>query len=130
MSGHASQAEALAAAKDIIAPWTQACLDRDWDKLLSMCTKDIVFMPQGMPPVSGDEVRPWLESFPTITAMSWDVERLEASDDIAFLNGPLRQTLEMEEGTHQSDGKFCDLMRREADGQWRFAVIMWSENHS
>lgn len=26
------------------------------------------------------------------------------------------------------DGKYCDLMRREADGAWRLAVIMWSPN--
>jgi len=120
----------MAAIKDIIGPWTQACLDRDWDTLLSMCTKDIVFMPQGMPPVSGDALRPWLDTFPTITAMTWDVDSLEASDDIAFLHGPVRQTLQMKEGVHESDGKFCDLMRREADGKWRFAVIMWSENHT
>ena len=36
---------ALAALKDLIEPWTNACLTRDWDALLGMCTADIVFMP-------------------------------------------------------------------------------------
>lgn len=130
MATRTSQAETRAAVQALIQPWSQAAVDRDWDKLLSMCTEDIVFMPHGSPPISGDAVRPWLESFPTITAMSWDVASLEEADDIAFLRGPVQQTLETEDGVHQVDGKYCDLMRRGADGQWRFAVIIWNENQA
>jgi ketosteroid isomerase-like protein len=120
----------MATVRDYIEPWCQACMDRDWDKLLSMCTADIVFMPHGLPPVSGDGVRPWLDSFPAVTAMSFDVESVEASEGIAFVRGGVQQTLQMEEGVHEVDGKYCDLMRREADGQWRFAVIIWNENRA
>lgn len=130
MGAGAAQAEAMAAVQNLIHPWNQAILDRDWDELLSMCTDDIVFMPHGEPPVSGDAVRPWLEAFPTVTAMSWDVADLEAAEDIGFVRGSVQQTLEMEEGVYEVDGKYCDLVRREADGQWRFAVIIWNENRS
>lgn len=130
MATRTSRAEAMAAVQEIIQPWSQACIDRDWDKLLSMCTEDIVFMPQGTPPVSGAAVRPWLESFPAVTAMSWDVASLEQAEDIAFLRGSVQQTLETDEGVHEVDGKYCDLMRRGADGQWRFAVICWNENRA
>lgn len=121
---------ATLATGNMIQPWNQAIVDRDWDEMLSMCTEDIVFMPHGEPSVSGDEVLPWLEGFPTVTAMSWDVASLEAAEDIAFLRGSVQQTLETEDGVYEVDGKYCDLIRREADGQWRFAVIIWNENRS
>lgn len=130
MATRASHAETLAAVQNLIQPWCQAGVDGDWDKLLSMCTDDVVFMPHGAPPVSGDALRPWLDSFPKITAMSWDVDALEEAEDIAFLRGSVQQTLETEDGVYQVDGKYCDLMRREADGQWRFAVVIWNENRS
>ena len=119
---------AAAAVSKMIGPWTRACLDRDWDALLGMCTSDIVFMPPGEAPVSGAAARAWLEAFPPIKRMSWEVTSLEAAEDQAFLRGPVRQTLEIEGVDEVFDGKFCDLMRREEDGAWRFAVIMWSSN--
>ena len=130
MGSETTQAEAMAAVQDLIEPWCQAIRDRDWDAMLSMCTDDITFMPHGEPPVSGDAIRPWLEAFPTVTAMSWDVAALEAAGDIAFVRGSVQQTLEMEGGDYHVDGKYCDLVRREADGRWRFAVIIWNENRS
>lgn len=122
-----TEAAAAAVAK-MIDPWTKACIDRDWDTLLGMCTSDIVFMPPGQGPVSGAAVRPWLEAFPPIRGMSWDVVSLEAAEDLAFLRGPVRQTLVLEGQDELFDGKYCDLMRREEDGAWRFAVVMWSSD--
>jgi len=119
---------ALAALKDIIEPWTNACLERDWDALLGMCTADIVFMPSGEPSKTGPEVRPWLEGFPEITEMSWDVSTVEAEGSLAFARGPVKQTLRVDGKDQVVDAKFCDLLRKESDGQWRFAVIAWSPN--
>ena len=39
----------------LVAPWVQACLDRDWDALLALCTDDGVFAPPGALSVSGEE---------------------------------------------------------------------------
>jgi uncharacterized protein (TIGR02246 family) len=130
MASTASQGAARAAVQELIQPWTQACLSRDWDGLLSMCTSDIVFMPHGSPPISGSAVRPWLDSFPTIKAMSWDVKNVEAEGDLAFVSGAVQQTLEIDGKRQEVDGKYCDLFRREADGRWRFAVIIWNENRA
>lgn len=127
MSQDATQS-ALAAVKEIIDPWTKACLKRDWDALLGMCTSDVVFMPSGEPPQTGPALRPWLEAFPEITQMSWDVSSLEAEGSLAFLRGPVKQTLRTDGEEVVVDGKFADLMRKERDGKWRFAVIAWSPN--
>lgn len=130
MASSDTHAEAMAAVQDMIQPWSQAIVDRDWDQLLSMCTSDIVFMPEGQPSVSGDAVRPWLEEFPSVSEMSWGVDSLEASEDFAFLRGWAKQTFETDEGRSHLDGKYCDLMRRGPDGKWRFAVIIWNANNA
>jgi len=116
------------AIEQMVEPWNRACLARDWDALLGMCTEDVVFMPSGAPPVSGKELRPWLEEFPEITRMSWSIAAIEEAGDLAFIRGPVRQTLVQDGETIEFDGKYCDLARRGSDGRWRFAVIMWSPN--
>ncbi len=122
---HTSAANAI---QELIQPWTSACLQRDWDALLSMCTDDIVFMPPGAPAVTGETVRPWLDTFPTIKAMSWEVEHVEATEEWAFVRGPVAQMLAIDGKEILFDGKYCDLVRRGNDGVWRFAVIIWNAN--
>ena len=118
--------DAAAAVAKIIEPWNQACLDRDWDTLLSMCTDDVVFMPPGAAEVTGEEVRPWLDSFPVIRAMEWSVGDLEENGDVAHLRGPLRQTVEIDGQPEEFEGKYCDVMKKGSDGQWRFSLIIWN----
>jgi ketosteroid isomerase-like protein len=32
------------AIRAMVEPWTKACVERNWDRLLSMCTDDIIFL--------------------------------------------------------------------------------------
>jgi len=52
---------AASAIPELVEPWTRACLARDWDAVLGMCTDDVVFSPPNEPLVEGQAVRPWLE---------------------------------------------------------------------
>jgi len=85
-------------------------MERDWDALLAMCTKDIAFMPPGGSLVTGDEVRSWLESFPLVKEMSWSIDRIEEVGDVALLRGPVRQLLEIEGREEDFDGKYFDVI--------------------
>lgn len=116
------------AIEDLIQPWIRACVDRDWDALLAMCTEDIVFMPPGDSLVTGAGVRPWLESFPVVKDMSWRIDRMEDMGDVALLRGPVRQILEIDGRDEEFDGKYFDVMRRTPDGTWRFDLIIWNRN--
>ena len=78
-----------------IAPWTKACLDRDWDGLLAMCTDDVVFAPPGEPPVSGDKLRSWLDSFPIMKAFKFNVDRIDVGGDLATAVGGGTWTLDL-----------------------------------
>lgn len=123
-----TNSDALTAAQNIIEPWNRAAINRDWDALLSMCTEDMVFMPPGAPPVSGEAIRPWLDAFPVIRDMNWSIDYIKESGDLAYLRGPVSETLEIEGQIVEFVGKYCDVMVRGADGQWRLSLVMWSAN--
>jgi ketosteroid isomerase-like protein len=84
-----------AALRALIAPWTAACLRQDWDSLLQMCTDDIIFMPPNAPAAQGGAVRQWLEGFPPISGMAWDIEHMEGAGDLAVLRGWVTMTLDV-----------------------------------
>jgi ketosteroid isomerase-like protein len=119
----------VSAIEGMIEPWTQACLNGDWDALLGMCTEDIVFMPPGEPSVSGDAVRPWLGGL-VIRSMSWSIDQVEVRGDVAYLRGPVAEVLEIDGQEERFNGKYSDLMRRGEDGAWRFSVIMWNSDEA
>jgi ketosteroid isomerase-like protein len=114
----------------IIEPWTRACLERDWDALLGMCADDVAFSPPNEPLVQGDSVRPWLDGFPEIKAMAWDIDYIEGAGDLAWLRGWVRMTLALPGQVVTFDGKYTDVARKQPDGSWRFALVMWSSNEA
>ena len=98
--------------------------------LLALCTDDVVFSPPNEPLVEGTAVRPWLEGFPAITTMGWDIDHLESTGDLAWLRGWVRMDLDIGGQAVSFNGKYTDVARRGADGQWRMAVVMWSSNEA
>ena len=66
----------------LVAPWVQACLDRDWDALLALCTDDVVFAPPGEPSVSGEEsLKTWLDDFPVMTAFEFSLPPMAKNEN-------------------------------------------------
>ena len=121
-------AQDIASIHRMIEPWNKACIKRDWDALLSMCTDDVIFLPPQDKPIQGVTIRGWLNRFPTIKSMWWDIKYLEGRGDLAFVRGAVRQTLVIDGQDILFDGKYSDTMRKDADGVWRFASIMWNSN--
>jgi len=74
-----------AAIRAMIEPWINACLGRDWDGLLAMCTDDVIFLPPNEPTVQGAGVRRWLDDFPTIREMAFEIDHLEGVGHLASL---------------------------------------------
>lgn len=114
--------------RDTQAPWKEAALARDWDAMLDMCTDDMVFMPPGEPSVSGDDLRPWLESFPVIREFDTDFEDVVVSGELAVASGSVRMSLEIDGERVPFDGKFTDVFRKGADGTWRYRRVIWNSN--
>jgi ketosteroid isomerase-like protein len=93
-----------------------------------MCTDDMVFLPPDEPTVEGGVVRRWLDNFPAIKAMSLDIDRVEGTGHLACVRGSVRMTLEVSGQQLAFDGKYTDLFRKQPDGTWRFALVMWNSN--
>lgn len=109
-----------------VATWIKACLDRDWDALLEMCTDDVVFAPPGEPGVAGSEVRAWLEAFPVMKEFSWDFDRIEVSGALATGVGRGTWTLDLEGQEVSMSFKFADVFRKAEDGTWLYAHVIWN----
>lgn len=125
----ATDAKVMAELEEMIEPWNKACISRDWDALLAMCTDDIAFMSQGEPIVEGKAVRPWLDAFPVVKAMTWSIDHVDTEGDLACIRGPGRQTLVIDGKTVNNEFKFCDVAHRGPDGAWRFSSIIWNMDH-
>jgi ketosteroid isomerase-like protein len=128
IDGTGLTADDVAAIRGMIEPWIDACVQRDWDRLLAMCTDDIVFLPPNEPPVETARARSWLDNFPTIKAMSIEMEHIEGAGQLACVRGWVKMALEISAQQVAFDGKYIDVFRKQPDGQWRFAQVMWSAN--
>ena len=93
-----------------------------------MCTSDVVFMPPDGPAVKGKDIQPWLDAFPVIKEMWWNIEFIDGGGEAAALRGEVRETLEIEGAEQKFEGKYTDVVRKGSDGKWRFAAIMWNSN--
>lgn len=120
----------VVAIRALVEPWTRACVQRDWDSLLGICTDDIVFLPPSEPAVGGGGVRPWLDRFPAIKAMAWDIDHVEGAGHLACARGWVRMTLEVSGQQLAFDGKYTDVFRKQPDGSWRFALVIWNSNNA
>ena len=111
-------------------PWIHACLDRDWDALLSMCTQDIAFLPPNEPIAEGRQAAlAFLEAFPKITAFTFEFTHVEGRGDLATARGTVSITVEAEGGETTMNGKFIDTFRKHGDDTWRYHEVIWSPDH-
>ena len=120
--------DAAAAIRATIPPWTKACLDRNWDRLLAMCTDDVVFAPPGEPSVSGKKLRPWLDAFPIMKVFKATFDRVDVSGDLASAVGAGTWTLDLNGQEVTATFKFADVFRRTPDGSWRYAHVIWNSD--
>ncbi len=121
-TGAQLQPDDAAQIRATIAPWRQACVDRDWDSLLALCTEDIVISGPGDPKATGDAVRPWLENYPVIKTMTFDFDRIEVSGDLAAASGSGSMLLEVEGQEVTETFDFIDVFRKE-QGTWLYSSV-------
>ncbi len=118
------------AIKDTAKPWADACVARDWDALLGLCTDDVVFLPPDEPVVANEHVRSWLENYPEIKSMDVEFEHVEGQEQIAVARGQFTMTL-LPTGAPAPvtyAGKFTDTFRKDMQGKWRYASVTWNSN--
>lgn len=117
-----------AAIRSTIEPWTRSAVDRDWDSFLALCTADVVFLQPDGPMIDSTAARSWLESYPIIQRFDFDFDNIEGQGDLAYGRGWYRMTVEIDGSPAQVDGKFVDIFRRDPNGEWKYAVVIWNSN--
>ena len=119
----------VAAIRSTIGPWTRACLERDWDALLGLCTDDVVLLPPDSPTAAGPEAaRQFLEEFPVMKAFTFDFTRIDGREDLATARGNYSITAEIDGQDVTMNGKFIDTFRRGEGGKWLYDEVIWSND--
>ena len=117
-----------AAIRATIPAWRKACLDRNWDALLGMCTDDVAFAPPGESLVSGSKIRAWLDAFPVMKVFDFKFDRVDVSGDFGTATGSGTWTLDVNGQDVSASFKFADVFRRGSDGSWRYAHVIWNSD--
>ena len=119
----------IQAIQGTIGPWTQACLDRDWDALFDLCTPDITFLPPDEPVQEGSTaVRSYMDDFPVMKAFTFNFTRIDGREDLATARGNFTITAEIEGEDVTMNGKFIDTFRKTDSGDWLYDEVIWSNN--
>jgi uncharacterized protein (TIGR02246 family) len=107
----------------------------DVEKVASAYAEDATLMPPNAPPIRG---RAAIRGFWNGLLQAYGVEltigvdQLEGRGDLAYIVGHYRfVTTPKAKGTPAlppEDGKFVEVLKRQADGSWRYVVDMYSAN--
>ncbi len=110
--------------------WSEACIARDWDALLSLCSEDVVFLPPEEPAVAGKQVKSWLENYPEIRSFAVEFDHVEGQDHLAVAHG--RFTMSVVPAGAPTPmtvaGKFSDTFRKDARGKWLYTCVIWNSS--
>jgi uncharacterized protein (TIGR02246 family) len=107
----------------------------DLEGWLGTLTDDCVFLAPGVPPLKGkDEVREWARDS---MFRVFDIELDYDFEDVEFLGstaqawGWFHQTLAPKDGSDPMEirGKFLDVFKMDAKGDWRLARCAYSADH-
>jgi ketosteroid isomerase-like protein len=108
-----------------------AIADDDIDGYLAVLAEDALFLPPGLPSLSGEKLRAWLREF----LEGWRIEWLgfhhnetEVAGDLAFHRYSYSWRLEPKTGgeLQVAHGKGLHILRRAKDGSWKIAREVWN----
>ena len=120
----------IAAIRGTMDPYIQACIDADWDRMLSFCTDDIVFMPPDAPMAEGrTAVRAHMETLPDIKAFTGNFTHIEGRGELASARGTFAMTVEVEGNDVAATGKFVDTFRKAPDNSWLYTSVIWNNDN-
>ena len=123
-------AQDIAAIRSTRDPWVKACIDRNWDKLLGLCSKDIVFLPPDAPAASGSKAcREYLESYPDIKKFKFDFDDISGAGNHASARGHFDMVVNMDGSDVKLVGKFVDTFRKDGK-EWRYTAVIWNTDEN
>ena len=104
----------------------------DLNQWLGTLTDDVVCLPPDQPMVTGKKaVRPWVKKTffdPFQMKLNFRFNELKVIESSAFGYGRFTLALAPKNGGKSTKlaGKFIDIFRRQSDGSWKFARVIWN----
>lgn len=116
-----------AAIRTNLDTYTKNGLAGDWDAWGMTLAPDVVYMPPNMSPLMGREAAVTFgRGFPKLTSLSIEPLEIDGRADIAYVRGRFAYSVTMPDGSAGGDtGSFLDVFRRQADGSWLAAQLIW-----
>ncbi len=107
--------------------WPSAWLARDLEKVLAMCTEDIVYMPADHPALRGQaELRAWLEQFPKTLKFTQPLTHVEGDAHRAVARATFEAAVEVAGEPAAIAGKVLCTLRKEPSGKWLAQSVCWN----
>ena len=107
-----------------------ALLRQDFDAVAALYAEDAVLLPPQEPAVHGRAaIRTWTAAVPRVTRVVLEVDDVDGRGDVAYMRGTFAMTLEPEGAPALSVvGKYVEILKKQADGSWRFAVDIFNSD--
>jgi ketosteroid isomerase-like protein len=118
----------IEALRALAEEFARVMMSKNWDKLLSMLTDDIVIMNPDQPIIEGKkDVLAWLETYPNIKSFTNQLIKAEGCGNFAWARGMCDFSVEAMPGQlTPMIGKWTCTYRKQVDGTWLCASDIWN----
>ncbi|MEO7986756.1 MAG: SgcJ/EcaC family oxidoreductase [Gemmatimonadales bacterium] len=127
-------AEDEAAIRAVDVAWARAATAGDAAALTALYTSDATLMPPGEESVKGEAMKKYnaamTDGFTGPTELT--TTAVEGHGDLAYAVGTYRATLTPKKAGAKplptEEGKYLEVLKKQADGSWKIVYDMWSQN--
>ena len=108
----------------------QAGLSGDFEAMAEMFTEDMLMMVPNRPPLEGRSA--WLEFVKSMgvkmTESEYKFDVIDGYGDLAYAVAAYKETFEVAgvEAPIHDEGRILAILRKQADGSWKFRYWMWA----
>jgi uncharacterized protein (TIGR02246 family) len=127
-----SQEEAAVRAVD--REWAQAATAGDATALTALYASDATLLPPNEPAAKGEAVKKYNADMANAFSGPFELTTtaVEGRGDLAYAVGTYRATLTPKKAGAKplpaEEGKYLEVLKRQADGSWKIVYDMWSQN--
>jgi ketosteroid isomerase-like protein len=106
--------------------WVTACVSRDWDKAVALCTEDVNYMPPDSPWLHGRAaVAEFLNGFPEMEQLFQHVVKMAGDTSLVVLHATFGGSFIVEGQKLTGEGKVLATAAK-SDGAWRFSSVCFN----
>jgi uncharacterized protein (TIGR02246 family) len=123
-----------AAIRAVDAEWTRSFSASDANALSAVYASDATLLPPNEPVVKGEAMKKYNADMLSSFAGSIDLTTtaVEGRGDLAYAVGTYRAVLTPKKAGAKplptEDGKYVEVLKKQADGSWKIVYDMWSSN--